>query len=466
MSVRGENFEAMRQPRASVAALLRRLCARASFAATAASLALTLLLSALVLEQVGLTHYASPGGNILEKVHPGTWMAMVALGLRAAGERNPVAALRGQLSRYPQLLLYGLAVAAAGAHSALVSKTPITPLIDTFLLPAFYFLLLEDFDERSIRRLAWLVGAILAANALVGVAEYVSGWRLIPIDLPPDVTDDPRHAPGMVFDWRAALAADWRPTALLGHPLTNADITGVFVAALCARDAGWIAPGLRFGLLMLLLLALFSFGGRASLVVTLIVVAATAAGWLFRFLGGGVRVSLRRWAYVLLAAPFLLGGLDALIEAGFFDRMIDRFSNDAGSAETRMKMFELFRPFDVESLLLGPDAGVLATQQRLQGLEFGIESFVVGFILDYGLIVALLLFAGLGAFIAAILRAAGRGAGAALLVFFVVAATSESIAAKTTEFGVVVALAMLFIRPGRRMAGHGSSQAPRRASGA
>ncbi len=447
MSVRGGELEPVRQSVGSVDGWLRRLCARASFAATAVSLVLTLLLSVLVLEQIGLTHYASSGGTIFEKVHPGTWMAMMALALRMASEKKPFASLRGQLRRTLQLLLYGLAVLAAGAHAALVSKTPITPLIDTFMLPALYFLLLEKLDERSLRLLAWLVGVILAANALVGLVEYVTGGRLIPIDLPANVTDDPRHSPALVFDWRAALAKDWRPTALLGHPLTNADITGVFVTAICARDAGWIAPGLRFGLLMLEMLALFCFGGRAALVVTLIVVSMISAGWLLRFLGGGVRVSLRRWAYVLLASPLLFGALYALIEAGFFDRMIGRFSNDRGSAATRTKMFELFRAFDAQSLLLGPDPAVLATQQRLQGLEFGIESFVIDFMLQYGALVAMLLFAGLGAFVAAIMRACGRGAGAALLVFFVVGVTSESIGAKTTEFGLVVAIVMLFIRP-------------------
>jgi len=402
------------------------------------------------MEQVGLTHYASTGGTFLEKVHPGIWLAMIALALRLASEGNPVRALALRLGGSPQLLLFVLAVVAAGLHSALVSKSPVTPLIDTFLLPLQYFLLLADLDERAARRLAWLVGAILAANAIVGLVEFSTGWRLISIDLPENVTADPRHGSAEVFDWRAALAMDWRPTALLGHPLTNACVTGVFVATLCAKDAGWIDSRLRAPLLILQTLALFAFGGRASLVATLLVLAATAFAWLFRFTGGGARISLRRGAYVLLATPLLLAGVQALVEIGMFDRVLDRFTNDAGSAEARQKMFELFRPYSFESLMLGPYSAVLTTQQRLQGLEFGIESFVVGFVLTYGLLIAALLLAGLGAFAAALARVCGRGAIPALFVFLVVCSMAESLSAKTTIFGVVVALMLLFIRPGRR----------------
>lgn len=461
MSVRSEPLHSTRRVASSDAAPMRRFCARASVMATALSFIVTMLVSALVMDQIGLANYSASGGTILEKVHPGTWAAFFALALRLAAAVHPVRALHRQFSRAPQLLFYLLAVATAGVHSVVVSKSPVTPLIDTFLLPLAYFLLLEELDERASRRLAWLVAAFLAANALIGLAEFATGWRFITVDLPANVTGDPRHAPGLVFDWRAALEKDGRPTALLGHPLTNASVTGVFVATLCARDAGWIAPGLRVALLALETLALFVFGGRASLVVTLLVLAAMSIGWLFKVVGGGVRISLRRWAYVLLAAPIVLAFVQALIERGFFDRVLSRFSHDAGSAETRSRMFDLFQAFSPESLLLGPDQAVLATQQRLEGLEFGVESFIVGFILDYGALITILLLAGLGAFVAALLRVRGRGVIPGLTVFFVVAVTAELISAKTTMFGLIVALLLLFIRrPERQPAGRKSAENP------
>ena len=163
-------------------------------------------------------------------------------------------------------------------------------------------------------------------------------------------------------------------------------------------------------------LALFAFGGRASLVVTLFVLAALSIGWLFKVAAGGVH-SFGRWAYVLLAAPLLLGCVQALIERGFFDRVLARFSHSAGGAETRSKMFDLFPAFSLESLLLGPDQAILATHQRLEELEFGVESFVVGFILNYGALITVLLLAGLGAFVAALLQVRGRGAIPGLMVF-------------------------------------------------
>jgi hypothetical protein len=51
--------------------------------------------------------------------------------------------------------------------------------------------------------------AIFAADALLALVEFSTGWRLIHI--PEGVTADPTRT-DLVFDWRADLASDWRAT--------------------------------------------------------------------------------------------------------------------------------------------------------------------------------------------------------------------------------------------------------------
>jgi hypothetical protein len=109
-------------------------------------------------------------------------------------------------------------------------------------------------------------------------------------------------------------------------------------------------------------------------------------------------------------------------------------------------MFEMFRPIGTYDLLFGPDQAVTATWQRLEGLEFGIESFWVGMPLTYGMVISVIFFAGLACFCHALIKLTGRGTAIVLLVFFLTASTSASLAQKTPALGMVTVMTMLFLR--------------------
>jgi hypothetical protein len=109
-------------------------------------------------------------------------------------------------------------------------------------------------------------------------------------------------------------------------------------------------------------------------------------------------------------------------------------------------MWNLFDPIPWRDLVLAPDQAVVKTWQRLEGLEFGVESFWVGFALTYGLVMSAVLIAGLAAFVASVARLAGQGAVAVFLFFFAVASTSTSLSSKTTGFAILTALIVLLLR--------------------
>ena len=420
------------------------LFAIAALAATFAAVICLFAISPIMLEARGIG-YLTSGGGALAKFHPATILAAVALVLRCLAAPTPLRTGWRLLSGEAGIVLLATAVTVAGVFAVLIDKTPVTPLVDTFVLPIVVFLLLRDLDPRFTRWLAILVAAILVANSVIAIAEFLRGWRFIHIDVPDDVSSDPTSA-NATFSWQAELSQDWRATAILGHPLVNGLITGAFMICLVASSAAWLPTLLRAAIIALEGASMFTFGARSSLVLTAVlslwllvsrVVAATTAG---------ARIQPRQLALAVLAMGLLVVGVVLLSETGFLDKTIARFADDSGSATTRLTMFSLLDPMSLSDLLLKPDKDLVATWQRMYGLEFGIESSWLGLVLIYGAIVAALLIAGLLAFATSVVRWSARGGGFVLALYFILVSASATLSGKTTTLAMTVALVMLFLR--------------------
>jgi hypothetical protein len=163
-------------------------------------------------------------------------------------------------------------------------------------------------------------------------------------------------------------------------------------------------------------------------------------------LRSGRRIPPRAVAYTLIAIAVAAAALAVVNETGFFDKTVERFTSDAGSAKTRFTMFELFGAFSWSDLFLGPDQDVVATWQRLYGLEFGIESSWIGLALAYGFIITGILVAGLVAFSRSVVRASGKGAAVILAFYFISVSGTASLSGKTTTLAMIVTLILLFLR--------------------
>ena len=70
--------------------------------------------------------------------------------------------------------------------------------------------------------------ALLLLNATIGIVEFASGLRFTPL-----------VAAGVVIE------DDWRSTALLGHPLANASLTGAYILMLALGAGRDLPPLLR-----------------------------------------------------------------------------------------------------------------------------------------------------------------------------------------------------------------------------
>ena len=90
-----------------------------------------------------------------------------------------------------------------------------------------------------------------------------------------------------------------------------------------------------------------------------------------------------RWALAgALAAPVLLAVVAAVSFGGGLDPLMERFTDDRGSAEARVVVFELFDAFSPGDLMLGPDPARLASLQNTLGIEYGIENGWLGLLFN------------------------------------------------------------------------------------
>lgn len=395
---------------------------------TIAAIASFFLISPLMLYDLGF-NYAGAGGNIFEKVHPGTWMLLLALLLKAIGGGNPLG-MMDDFVKSRALVIYLLGLAALFGYTILARGTPFTPWIDTYLMPALIYVAITNMSARDIRTMAVSIQVLLFANALLGLYESLTGYRFS------------TYVAGEFL-----IDQDWRATALLGHPLANALATGSYVIILALGGGRDLPKVLRALMLLLQLLAMTAFGGRSSLVISLLIVVAIGLFRMVRFCMGA-RVDFRQLGLTLLTVPFFGAALALVANAGFFDRMAQRFIEDNGSAKARIVMLQMFDTFSWEDLLIGPDPERIGTLQYMMGIEYGIESFWIAFIVGNGLLISFVFFPALACFCWRIVAVTRPATIILFLYFFTLATSSVSISAKTVALGLLVAMVMTMLRPG------------------
>ena len=215
-----------------------------------AAVAINLLVSGNLLMSVGIP-YATDGGNFLVKLHPGTYLA--ALALAAACWRSPVRSMSRLAleAKVPALFLTAM-VACFLFAAAMTGKARLVVFVENFMPPAILAMVLRGASRRALRCLGYVVLGLLALNVLLSLPEAVLHRHIVPVLLSPG---------------EDAHEEDFRPTALFDHPLTAAMMAmiGLFLSA---------SPRLRLRtrlvLLPLMALGLLSFGGRTALVLSVV----------------------------------------------------------------------------------------------------------------------------------------------------------------------------------------------------
>ena len=401
-----------------------------------------------VLWYLGL-NYDGLSGSAAAKIHPATYVSVVLVAWVMVRRGDPVGfGVRAGRARPASLFL--LAVAAAlSAHIALRSGSGLAGSIDTFVGPALLVVAMMDLDAEGLRRIEVALHAVMAANAGLGLAEFLTGTLVFPY-----------RFDGAVFE------TDTRSAALQGHPLANATITAVYLLAVMAGGCAALPRILRAPMMVLQLVALVTFGGRSAIVVALVLGAGYGVVAMNRVLRTG-RVPLLGAAFalaLLTIAPLAAAGLAV---GGFFDRLALRFVSDGGSANARIEMFDLFDRIPLRDLMFGPDTALVDSLRRVSGLEWGIENPIIRMVLYQGIFMTSLVTLAVVLFVAEVVRWSRPGTLLPTLAFAILINTSESLAGKTsllTKFAVLMlVLYRPLPRPGPRRGlrrGRGLSPAP------
>ena len=394
-----------------------------------ATVAAMVAISAMVLVAAGVP-YASSGGGFLTKIHPATWLASAAAvaAMVEGGEPGRFAARIA--TERPGVVALAVMVVLIFLHTGLVQNLPLSTLIDTFVLPILIFVALEALDPPARRRIGSALHVFIAINAAIGIVEYASGWRLTPM-----------------YDIDGTIIVDWRSTALFGHPLNNALVTGCWLVMLATAGERAPSPGLRAAAMALAAAALVAFGGRLAMLFALATTAVAGGLGVARILAGR-RFDLVDAVAAVAAATATIVLAIVAIDAGAADRLIQRFFDDSGSAGTRIAMFHIFGDLGWEEFLFRPSPEAIVQAQREHGIRIGIESTEVAFVAFYGLIPALLLLAAIGAYLGDLVRATSAASLWPIVFFAVVMSGSTGLSSKTTNlalFTVMVATMM----PGR-----------------
>lgn len=374
-----------------------------------------------VLGRLGINH-GGISGAMASKIHPATYLAFFTLAFLTIARRNPASFFASVVTRQPGTLAFLIASLMLAAYIGLDGRKGIATIFDTYLLAIAAALIAAELDARDLVRVEKLIHVLLAANAALALFEYAVGFRLFPFKFE-----------GVELEW------DMRSTGLSGHPLENAQLTGIYIMVLLSGGGASMPKALRPAAVLLQLAAMVPFGGRTAILLTLAMMTLWMALRIVHLLRGG-RISLVAFASAAILIPVLVLAVGAIATGGFFDLLLDRFANDGGSAKTRVEMFEIFGQLSAHDILVGANPEMIDSIRRSLGLELGIENPVVRLLLYQGAIFTGFLVVGLTLFITEIARRLRPGYGMALIFFLIIVNSYESISNKTPGLAQFIVL--------------------------
>lgn len=355
--------------------------------------------------------YMSGTGSFVERLHPSFYLLCLlccstALFRPGMGARIP----DWQRGSWRVPLFIAMFVLLVVAMLARSGGGDLSAIITTFLAPAMLAYVLQFAGVRTLRAVGGFLQSFFVANSALGVAEFLSGWRLLPF-----------------YAADQLITFDARPTALLGHPLINALLTGAILLIILSR---LVSKGLSWRLLCqagLHFSAMFVFGGRAALVLCF----GLAALFLVRHFGLMSKVKLFVSRRAMVLALLSLFGLAAILANGIADPLLERFVASAKSDQARMASATVLAELTPGEWLIGMEPEMRRAYHAMLETPFGFESAPIAMTTAYGLPFALLLLTAVWYLLLRFSREAFPGSYAVIVYFMLTSSTSLSIGSKS-----------------------------------
>lgn len=376
-------------------------------------------------------NYEGLSGSVASKIHPYTYLIVVIFVAAALSSGNPIGfASRAARARPASALLFISALLLV-VHIALRGSSGLAGSIDTFVGAPLLLVLIAKIDERGLRRLEIALHVILTVNAIMAIGEFASKILVFPYR----------------FDG-AVFPTDKRSAALQGHPLTNATVTALYLMALLSGGRT-LPKDWKLPLAGLQVAALVTFGGRSAMVASLVLGGSYLLVAAHKVLREG-RLTLPGAIIAMALLTLVPLAISGLALGGFFDALLERFVSDGGSANARKQMFDLFGQLPFRDLLVGPDASLVDSIRRMEGLEWGIENPVVRMMLYQGILMTTLMAIAVGLFHWEIAAQGESGLWLPMVCFVLLNQTAESLGSKTTLLSKFIIVIACMYRPVRR----------------
>jgi hypothetical protein len=395
---------------------------RAAFAMAMAAIILELAVSGNTLGNMGID-YGSAGGNPLVKLHPATYLVMIASFMVLVLARPAGSGLVRFFRATPALACFVVLILFCAFYSIVnVGFSGAAVYVESYLSAGMLAVALGGATDRQKRRLAWWILGFCLLSIAISLGEGAAQTHLIPLDI------GDAAANGVAFD-----AEDFRGAGLFGHPLQGALTTSMVTFLLLRMRMNGL---LKAALFTILLIGLLSFGGRAALGVTLLLLMVAAVVVLFR----GVLTRNLSLSFVgtIGAAVVILPPLMLMVitSTDIGERILTHLYVD-DSAAVRNVQWLVLDHLNLPDVLFGvsPDRlGILKYQIGLGSDTTDIENFWLLMFLNLGAIGFVVFLVALGLLLMHLGRTTAHPLGWMLLIAAIlIDSTSNSLGRKSVD---------------------------------
>jgi hypothetical protein len=373
--------------------------------------------------------YASPGGNPLVKLHPGTYLTLIASFMVLILTRPAGSGLIRLFRATPALASYITLILFCAFYSiANVGISGAAVYVESYLAAGLLAVALEVGTDRQKRTLGWWIIGFTVLSIIISIGEGATQTHLIQV-----------HIADLTEAQLTQDAEDFRGAGLFTHPLTAALSTMMAIFMLLRMRMN---ATLKAGLFTVFLVGLLSFGGRAALGTTLLLLVLGASVVLFR---GIVSRNLSLGFVGMIAAALLVLPpmmLMLITSTDIGERILTHLYVD-DSAQVRSIQWLVLNHLNLHDVLFGVPLDrltILKYQIGLGAETTDIENFWLLMFLNLGIMGFIVFLIALALFIVHLGRRTGHPLGWMLLIgSIIVDSTSNSLGRKSVDLVFMVA---------------------------
>jgi len=407
-----------------------------------------LLLPANLLDNIGIP-YDLDGGSFPAKLHPGTYLVGIGFLLYLRYQARRGVTLGRLASRYPTIVIYVLVMLASPVYVAVMSASSgAASYIESYIPAALIAVMWHDTTARARRALCCSLLTVFIGDAVLALVEIALHGHLLPLSpymMIDSFTGKAVHSESQLFINRPG---EFRAFAFFDHPLTGGTMTMIASFLVLGMKLPAI---LRDGIILLFMVALLAFGGRAALGLTIGILGLLSLRYLVTR-GLTRQLSPSDMARVFLALtvlPLILMGVLLATDIGHRILAHAYLDDSAASRSTEWKILGLM---SLPQLLFGINNQDMLNYVFILGLQFpfsDIENFLLLAFISLGAIWFLVFLAAFGGFVRWLWREA-EGAGR-LMIFglLVMIMASNSLGRKSNLLTLTVSC-VVAVMPIRR----------------